>query len=130
MNNAPNGNAPQIEPGMILWGHWPSHDKGLMWHPAIVLRVEKCNQRTIVTAALGTSRRVCEDHAPTELVCYSDEPEFQRTGLRTDTRFNMAGLRFQFRPGTCKETIVGAIDEIGTPTLYRRLILACQSTRL
>jgi hypothetical protein len=119
-----------IEPGMLVWGYFPTHDRGHQWHPAIILRVTKCSQRTVITAALGTSRRVREDHDPSELVCFSSEADFVHTGLSSDTRFNMGGLRFNFDLGTCQEKVLGEINEIDTPTLYRRLILACRSTSL
>ena len=119
-----------VEPGTLLWGKFPTHDKGPQWHPAIVLRVSKCSQRTVITAALGSSRRVREDHDPSELVCFSNEEDFVHTGLSSDTRFNMGGLRFTFDLGSHQEKVLGEITQEKTPTLYRRLILACRSTSL
>lgn len=127
----PNENQPpRLEPGMITWGLYPTHDKGLKWHPALILRVVKDSQSTVVTAVLGTSQRVEEESSPSALPCFSDDSEFHHTGLRTSTRFNMDGLRFKFRPGTCKEAVIGVISEELTPNLFRRLILACKSTAL
>jgi hypothetical protein len=129
--NSNAANPRQLEPGMILWGRFPTHDRGEQWHPAIILRVTRDQQRTVVTATLGTSRRVDEAHGPSEFACFSDEAEFQLTGLEASTRFNMGGgLRFKFLAGTKQEKVIGEISEDFTPTLYRRLVLACSSATL
>lgn len=122
---------PALEPGQVIWGLFPTHDKGDQWHPAMILRVEKCTTRTVVTAVLGTSRRIDENPDPAAFIVYDDEDEFQFTGLERATRFNMGwGLRFRFIPGTRKETVIGEISEQFTPKLYRRLIAACSSATL
>lgn len=116
----------KVSPGDIVFGLFPTHDRGAQWHPALVIEVDERPDGLIFRAVLGTSRGVYQKHKASEFVVMDGDDGFAQTGLNRSTRFCLDGLRFTVRPGV-------KFRRIGTIThnleLVLRLRRAYESTR-
>lgn len=114
----------KVSPGDIVFGLFPTHDRGDQWHPALVVEVDDRPDGQVFRAVLGSSRRVSLDgHAAAEFVIMDDDAGFTQTGLHKPTRFNLNGLLFSVRPGMKFKRIGTITSDLGLVLRLRRAYL-------